>query len=104
MHHDQLKYMEMHFNYESLSRMDYHYLEFSELKEKVETAISNLPEHCRRVFFMSRFEDKTNKEIAVTLDISVKTVEAHMTKALRILRKELKDYFPILLIITNIFV
>ena len=101
MHHDRLKYLEMHFNYEALSRMDNNYLEFSELKEKIEIAISKLPENCRRVFYMSRFEDKTNKEIAAALNVTVKTVEAHMTKALKHLRKELKEYLPVLLVITN---
>ena len=100
-HHDRLKYLEMHFNYEALNRMDHNYLEFSELKEKIEAAISNLPENCRRVFYLSRFEDKSNKEIAEELDVTVKTVEAHMTKALKYLRNELKDYLPVLLVITN---
>lgn len=100
-HHDRMKYLEMHFNYEALDRMDHNYLEFSELKEKIEEAISSLSENCRRVFYMSRFEDKSNKEIAEELDVTVKTVEAHMTKALKYLRKELKDYLPVLLVITN---
>lgn len=100
-HHDRIKYLEMHFNYEALNRMDHQYLEFSELKEKIEEAISGLSENCRRVFYLSRFEDKSNKEIAATLNVTVKTVEAHMTKALKHLRKELKDYLPVLLVITN---
>ncbi|GET28845.1 RNA polymerase sigma-70 factor [Prolixibacter sp. SD074] len=100
-HHDRLKYLEMHFNYEALNRMGPDYLEFSELKEKIETAVSSLPENCRRVFYLSRFEDKSNKEIADELDVTVKTVEAHMTKALKYLRKELQDYLPVLMVITN---
>ena len=92
----------MHYQYESLTRLSDNYLEFTELKEKTENAIKNLPEQCRLVFQMSRFEELKNREIAENLGISQKTVEAHLTKALKILRKELKDYLPIILTIFKI--
>lgn len=101
-HHEQIRWMEMHYQYESLSRMGDDYLEFDELKEKIDLAIQNLPEHCRVVFEMSRFEDLKNREIAEKLGISQKTVEAHLTKALKILRKDLKDYLPVIAVITKI--
>jgi len=61
-----------------------------QLKETVGNiyvAVSRLPEQCRKVFLMSREEDLSNKEIAENLGISVKAVEAHITKALKYLRE-----------------
>lgn len=101
-HHEKIRWMEMHYQYESLARMGDDYLEFNELKEKIDLAIRKLPEHCRIVFEMSRFEDLKNREIAEKLGVSQKTVEAHLTKALKILRNELKDYLPIIVAITKI--
>lgn len=101
-HHEEIKLMEMHYQYESLSRIGENYLEFNELKEKIDLAIKNLPEHCRVVFEMSRFEDLKNREIAVKLGVSQKTIEAHLTKALKILRNELRDYLPVIAAITKI--
>lgn len=101
-HHEKIKFLEMHYQYESLARMGDNYMEFNELKEKIDVAIQNLPEHCRIVFEMSRFEDLKNREIAEKLGISKKTVEAHLTKALKILRVNLKDYLPIIVLITDI--
>lgn len=101
-HHEEIKWMEMHYQYESLSGIGENYLEFNELKEKIDLAIKNLPEHCRVVFEMSRFEDLKNREIAEKLGISQKTVEAHLTKALKILRNDLKDYLPVIIAITKI--
>lgn len=62
-------------------------LETSELKEEIDRAISALPERCRQVFVLSRFEELSAKEIADLLDISPKTVENQMTKALKSLRE-----------------
>ena len=101
-HHEKIRWMEMHYQYESLVRLGDDYLEFNELKEKIDQAIRNLPEHCRIVFEMSRFEDLKNREIADKLGVSQKTVEAHLTKALKILRYDLKDYLPIIAVITKI--
>lgn len=65
----------------------------SELKEVIDETINDLPEKCRAVFELSRKEDKKNKEIAEELSISVKTVEAQITKGLKHLRKRLGEYF-----------
>lgn len=58
-----------------------------ELQKQLEKALLNLPEKQRIVFFMNRFENHTYKEIAVLLDISVKTVEKRMHNTLLELRK-----------------
>lgn len=100
-HHEKIKWMEMHYQYESLQRMGDDCLEFKELKEKIDLGIQNLPEHCRIVFEMSRFDDLKNREIADKLGVTQKTVEAHLTKALKILRNDLKDYLPVIAVITK---
>lgn len=101
-HHETIRLMEMHYQYESLERMTDSYLEVKELQEKIAIAVKNLPEHCRIVFEMSRFEELKNREIAERLGISQKTVEAHLTKALKFLRNELKDYLPLIIALYRI--
>ncbi|MDZ7288385.1 MAG: RNA polymerase sigma-70 factor [candidate division KSB1 bacterium] len=63
-----------------------------ELRDKIEDAIKNLPEPIRLVFTMNRFDGFKYAEIAAALDISVKTVEARMSKALKILREKLAPF------------
>lgn len=70
-----------------------------ELKDQVRAAVDQLPSRCRTVFQLSRYEEMSYKEIAAEMDISVKTVENQMGKALKFLRKELKNYLHFLLII-----
>lgn len=73
-------------------------LSFEELRQRMDEEISKLPEKCRLVFTLSRLEGYSNKEIAEQLDISPKTVEAHMGKALKSLRGGLDEYLPLLLL------
>ena len=63
-----------------------------ELFSKVEKSINSFPPQCQRVFLLSRFEGKKNKEIAETMNLKLKTVEAHMMKALSTLKKSLEFY------------
>ena len=63
---------------------------YEELADEIEQIIKHLPPQCQRVFMLSRFENKKYKEIADELGISVKSVEAHISKALDTLRKSLK--------------
>jgi RNA polymerase sigma-70 factor (ECF subfamily) len=70
----------------------------TELETMLNTALSHLPENIRFVFEQNRFGGKTYAEIAAEQQISVKTVEAYMTKALKQLRIELKDFLPLLLL------
>lgn len=73
-------------------------MELAELEGKIQVALSKLPEKCREVFELSRFEGKKYNEIAQKLGISIKTVENQMSKALRVLKEELKDYIYILIL------
>lgn len=69
-----------------------------ELEQMLLKALAKLPENIRNVFELNRFEGKSYKEIAELQGVSVKTVESHISKALRILRTELRDYLPFLLL------
>ena len=75
----------------------------SELEERIFKALNKLPEQCRLVFKLSRFEELKYAEIADQLNISVKTVENQMGKALKIMREQLKDYLPLLIVLMNGF-
>jgi len=66
-------------------------LQFTELYVRIQTTITSLPPQCQRVFILSRFEGKTYAQIADQLDISVKTVETHLSKALTTLRRMLAE-------------
>ena len=75
----------------------------SELEERIYKALNKLPEQCRLVFKLSRFEELKYAEIAEQLNISVKTVENQMGKALKIMREQLKDYLPLLIVFIHGF-
>jgi RNA polymerase sigma-70 factor (ECF subfamily) len=75
-------------------------LEEEELKIKIKKAILKLPEKRRKIFELNRFENMKYQQIAEHLSISVKTVEAQMSKSLEFLRKELKEYLPLILWLT----
>ena len=68
-----------------------------EMRELVYKALNELPETTRRIFIMRRFEDKSYREIAAEMNMTVKGVEYHMTKATESLKITLKDFLPILL-------
>lgn len=73
-------------------------LEHAELQARIGDAIDKLPDRCQQIFRMSRFEGLKYSEIGQQLGISPRTVETQIGKALRILRGELQDYFPFLLL------
>lgn len=75
----------------------------NELETKIEEAIRKLPEQCRLIFRMSRFEELKYHEIAEQLELSPKTVENQIGKALKILRVELAEYLPLIIICSTSF-
>ncbi|MCC8152819.1 MAG: RNA polymerase sigma-70 factor [Tannerellaceae bacterium] len=72
-----------------------------EVKRLVNEGLDALPSQTREIFLLSRYENKSYKEIAAELGISIKTVEFHIPKALKILRHNLKDYFLLFLFVLN---
>lgn len=67
-------------------------MEYEELQNLINNALEKLPERRQCIFRMHRVEGKKYAEIASSLSLSVKTVEAEMTKALKTLRKEVENY------------
>jgi RNA polymerase sigma-70 factor (ECF subfamily) len=72
-----------------------------ELEEKIWQVVQGLPGQCRKIFQMNRFEDKKNQQIADELGLSIRTVETQISKALKILRRELADFLLLLLLLTT---
>lgn len=73
----------------------------SEIQHIVQKALKRMPNQSRQIFILSRYQNTPNKKIAEQLGISVKSVEFHITKALKILRTELKDYLVSILFKNN---
>ena len=74
------------------------YIFEKELWERIEASIKQLPSKCQIVFRMSREKGMSNKQIASELDIAEKTVEAHMSKALRDIRGNLTSVVPVIIL------
>ena len=87
---------ELKANLDALNTLDTSLFTFMEIEQIIENTLMQLPPQCRTVFSLSRFEEKKNKEIALELGISVKAVEGHISKALKLFRISLKDYLPIM--------
>jgi len=86
------EYLETQLSIEALQEVGDQWIHFKELKSLIEEVIEGMPQDIKKVFMMSRYEDMKYKEIAKQLNISVKTVEIRISKALIILRKAINDY------------
>ncbi len=80
-------------------------LEAQDLKSALNKAIDGLPAKCKAIFMLSRYEKLSHKEIAAKLEISTKTIENQITKALKIVRAAVEKYdtLGLLLLLSNIF-
>lgn len=83
---------ESQLNIEILTAMQFDCITFNELEFRINNYIEKLPEPTRTVFIKKRIENLKNSEVAALLNLSIKSVEAHMTKALKHLRLQLADY------------
>jgi len=88
---------EIEFRISTLESCDPDVLFSAEVRTIFEKTLASLPEKTRKIFVMSRVEDKSNKEIAQIVGITVKGVDYHVARALKELRITLKDYLPALL-------
>ncbi|MDE6821474.1 RNA polymerase sigma-70 factor [Bacteroides acidifaciens] len=89
--------------YEEMQEMlqDTDYYQIEELTKRIEDAVAALPESYREAFVMHRFRDMSYKEIAETLGVSPKTIDYRIQQALKQLRTDLKDYLPLLLLVSE---
>lgn len=85
---------ELEMNMEVLNTLDSSVYTFEEIERIIARTLDELPPQCKRVFILSRFEEKKNKEIAEELNISVKVVEKHISRGLKKFKESLKDYLP----------
>lgn len=67
----------------------------AEIQQIIQETLARFPEQSRLIFEMSRFRNMSNKEIATELGLTVKSIEYHITKVLKALRINLKDYLPL---------
>lgn len=74
-----------------------------EIQKIVDEALITLPEQTRIIFMKSRYDNLSHKEIAEQMGLSTKSIEFHITKALKVLRIALKDYFPGFLLLLKLF-
>jgi RNA polymerase sigma-70 factor (ECF subfamily) len=93
----------MRLQYNAIQKLEFSENDLTEILEITQRALISLSPNCRRVFEFSRFDEMRNQEIANKLDLSVKTVEAYITKALKVLRTALSDYLPVILIVLIFF-
>jgi RNA polymerase sigma-70 factor (ECF subfamily) len=90
------KYKKYYLKHESEIDNESHDFEnMGDLYGIINQTLNSLPDRCSRIFILNRFEGLKYHEIANKLSISVKTVEANMGKALKLLRKNLKEYIEI---------
>ena len=78
-------------------------LEAAELQKVIDSIVDQLPERCRLVFVLSRFEQMSYKEIAQEMGISTKTVENQISKALKLLKEALGPYLSVWLLMWSQF-
>lgn len=71
-----------------------------DLREIIETSVDKLPPKCAQAFRLCYFHDMTHKEIARAMNISPRTVEVHIYQAVKFLRKDLKDLFLLIFLLT----
>lgn len=90
----QEEYRRLTENFDALSDPILDDLFAMEIQTEINRAVSGLPEQCRKVFIMSRTNGLRNKEISESLELSEKTVESHLTKALKTIRQALEHKFP----------
>ena len=80
-------------------------IKMKQLEEHLQKALNDLPQQCRTIFQMSRFDEMRYREIANELGISIKTVENQMGKALRLMRLKLVEFLPMMIgLINSIFI
>ncbi len=81
----------------ALEQLNTSVVAFQEIEDIIEKTLAELPPRCREVFTLSRFEGKKNQKIAEELNITVKAVEANVTRAIKVFKSALKDYLPLVI-------
>lgn len=88
--------------FDSLEAFDLAFASEEDIEMRLKKALQSLPDRCREIFIMNKFECIKQKDIARMLNISVNTVENQMAVAYKKLREELKDYVPLLVMLFTV--
>jgi len=83
--------------HDALNSLDTSPMAFQEIEKIIQRTLNSLTPQCRRAFEMSRFDEMKYSEIANEMQIAQKTVETHISSALKIFRTALKDYLPLMI-------
>lgn len=105
--HNKYVHAYMRYNQEQISINEQHEADTvvaSEMEEKIADVIAKMPPERKKIFLMSRNEGLKYREISEKLNISVKTVENQMGKALKYLREELAEYLGIIIFAIMYFI
>jgi RNA polymerase sigma-70 factor (ECF subfamily) len=99
--HEKVKHRYENYMKYSVSPTDnpHHYMMLKEIEQCIDETLEGMPQRTQDIFLLSRYEKKKYKEIAVKMDISIKTVELHISKVLVALRDKLKHYLTVVLIL-----
>lgn len=89
---------EAQLNTEILESLQFDSLTFTELEDLIFSSIEELPQKTKEIFRRKRIDQKKNQEIADEMNISIKTVEVHFSKAIKVLKTKLSDYLPAILL------
>jgi RNA polymerase sigma-70 factor (ECF subfamily) len=84
----------MQLNEEALNELDFSKIDLDAIEKIICDTLETLPERCREVFMLSRYDHLKNREIADKLGITLKAVEGNITRALKIFQVSLRDYLP----------
>ncbi len=93
-HANSMMHRQLNLALSSLNQLDTSPLIFDEINTVIEQTLAKLSPKSRKIFIMSRFESKKHGQIAEELQISIKTVEANITKSLKLLRPALREFLP----------
>ena len=85
--------------FDSLEAFDLEFASEDDIESRLDKALQSLPQRCREIFIMNKFEGMKQKDIAKHFNISVNTVENQMAVAYKKLREDLKDYVPLLILL-----
>ena len=88
--------------FDSLEAFDLEFASEDDIESRLDKALQSLPQRCREIFIMNKFEGMKQKDIAKHFNISVNTVENQMAVAYKKLREDLKDYVPLLILLFGV--
>lgn len=88
----QHRYLDYLLNQTALNNFSFNYIEYKQLSKAIQEAVDSLPEKCKNVFIMSRYDGFSHREIAEKMNISVKTIENHIAVAIKKIKRHIFEF------------